>query len=151
MNTYQNDENKEISIEEVRERLIKKLMWDGKKSLAIDICDEALEIAGKELDCEPLEALEKAIEKVKPLLEVKSRRVGGATYQVPVKVTQLRGVQLSIRWLVGFARSSKGISMAQSLANELINAAKGQGAAINKRETIHKMAKANKAFAHYSW
>lgn len=151
MNTYQDEDNKEISVKEMRERLIKKLMWDGKKSLAVDICDEALEIASKELDCESLEALEKAIENVKPLLEIKSRRVGGATYQVPVKVTQLRGIQLAIRWLVDFARSGKGTSIAQRLAKELINAAKGQGSAISKKESIHKMAKANKAFAHYSW
>ncbi len=151
MNSYHNEETQQISIEDIRERLIKKLMWDGKKSLAIDICDEALKITAKELNCNPLEALEKVIDNVQPLLEVKSRRVGGATYQVPVKVTPLRGIQLSIRWLVEFARSSKGTSMAQSLANELINATKGQGAAISKKETVHKMAKANKAFAHYSW
>lgn len=151
MSRHQDNTNKEVPVKEIKKKLVHKVMWKGKKNLAIGICDEALDIAGKELGCEPLEALERAVDNVKPLLEVKSRRVGGATYQVPVEVTHLRGIQLTVRWLVDFARSGKGTSMAERLSREIIQAARGQGAAVDKKESIHKMAKANKAFAHYSY
>jgi small subunit ribosomal protein S7 len=136
---------------EVLGMLINKLMWDGKKSVARKICYDALDMAGKALKCEPLEAFEKALEKVKPILEVKSRRVGGATYQVPVEVTWRRSTVLAIRWIVGYSRDKKGKPMHERLAAELIAAAKGEGASVKKREDTHKMAEANKAFAHYRW
>ncbi len=131
--------------------LISKVMRDGKKRLAQNICYGALEEASKQLNCTPLEALEKGVEKIRPLLEVKSRRVGGATYQVPVEVSQRRGLVLSIRWLTDISRSSTGRPMKERLAREIVMAAKGEGAAVAKKETMHKMAEANKAFAHYRW
>ncbi len=131
--------------------LVNKLMQDGKKTVAQNICYGALEQASSQLNCSPVEALGKAIENIKPLLEVKSRRVGGANYQVPVEVSQRRGVVLSIRWIVEISRASKGRSMKDRLASELLMAAKGEGAAVTKKETMHKMAEANKAFAHYRW
>lgn len=136
---------------EVIEMLVNKLMRGGKKNLAYGICYEAIEKAGGILKCTPVEAFEKALENVKPLLEVKSRRVGGATYQVPVEVSWRRSTVLAIRWIVVLARAKKGKSMAEKLAGELISAAKGEGAAVKKREDTHKMAEANKAFAHYRW
>ncbi|MFH1416126.1 MAG: 30S ribosomal protein S7 [Elusimicrobiota bacterium] len=136
---------------EIIEMLVKKLMWDGKKSVAYKICYDALDRASKKLNCTPIEAFDKAIEKVKPILEVKSRRVGGATYQVPVEVTWKRSTVLAIRWLVDFSRAKKGKSMSVKLSDELIAAAKGEGVAVKKREDTHKMAEANKAFAHYRW
>ena len=131
--------------------LISKVMRDGKKRLAQNICYGALEEAAKQLNCTPLEALEKGVEKIRPLLEVKSRRVGGATYQVPVEVSQRRGLVLSIRWLTDISRSSTGRPMKERLAREIVMAAKGEGAAVAKKETMHKMAEANKAFAYYRW
>lgn len=136
---------------EVIEMLVNKIMWDGKKNLAYDICYTALEKAAGKLNCTPPEALEKALGNVKPLLEVKSRRVGGATYQVPVEVSWRRSTVLGIRWLVEFARGKKGKSMCERLAGEIISAAHREGAAVKKREDTHKMAEANKAFAHYRW
>ncbi len=136
---------------EVIEMLVSKLMWDGKKTTAYSICYDALDIASKKLNCSPVEALDKALEKVKPILEVKSRRVGGATYQVPVEVSWRRSTVLGIRWLVGFSRAKKGKSMSEKLSGEIISAVRGEGAAVKKREDTHKMAEANKAFAHYRW
>lgn len=136
---------------EVIEMLVNKIMWDGKKALAYKICYDALDTAGKELNCSPLEAFEKALNNVKPLLEVKSRRVGGATYQVPVEVSPRRGTVLGIRWIVDVTRSRKGKKMSKRLADEIVMAAKGQGASVKKREDTHRMAEANKAFAHYRW
>ena len=133
------------------EMLISKIMWDGKKSLASDIVYSAMEKAGQRLKAEPLEALDKALGNVRPLLEVKSRRVGGATYQVPVEVNHRRGLVLSIRWLVDTARNKTGKSMADRLADEFFSAARGEGTAVKKKEDTHKMAEANKAFAHYRW
>ena len=131
--------------------LINKVMLGGKRTIASKICYDAMENAAKKLNCTPLEALTKALENVRPLLEVKSRRVGGATYQVPVEVSQRRGIILAICWLVGFARNRKGASMVKNLTNELVMAASAEGAAVKKREDTHKMAEANKAFAHYKW
>ena len=135
--------------EPVVEMFINKIMWDGKKDLAISIFNEALETAGQKLGCSPKEALEKAIHNVRPLVEVKSRRVGGATYQVPIEVTDKRALQLSIRWIVGFARAKSGSTMSERLAGEFILAARNEGAAVKKKEDTHRMADANKAFAHY--
>jgi small subunit ribosomal protein S7 len=136
---------------EVLEMLVSKIMWDGKKSVAYKIVYDALDKAASQLNCTPIEALDKALENVKPLLEVKSRRVGGATYQVPVEVSWRRSTTLAIRWIVGYARDKKGKAMSDKLANELIMASRGEGTAVKKREDTHKMAEANKAFAHYRW
>ncbi|MFC2062081.1 30S ribosomal protein S7 [Elusimicrobiota bacterium] len=135
----------------VIEKFITKLMWDGKKTTASRICWMALAKAGQQLNCEPREALEKAMDNIKPILEVKSRRVGGATYQVPVEVSQKRAIQLGIRWLVEYSRTRKGMPMFEKLASEITQAARGEGPAVKKREDVHRMAEANKAFAHYRW
>ena len=128
-----------------------KLMWDGKKSIAEKIMYEALEIIEKKSEKKGIEVFNEAIENVKPLLEVKSRRVGGATYQVPVEVRPIRQQSLAIRWLVEAARKRNERTMAQRLANELMDAANKRGAAFKKKEDTYKMAEANKAFAHYRW
>ncbi len=130
---------------------INKIMQDGKKTKARKIVYGAMEKASEKLKCEPLEALEKAINNVKPLLEVKSRRVGGATYQVPVEVSERRGIVLAVRWMTEITRSKTGRSTADFLAEELVMAARNEGAAVRKKEATHKMAEANKAFAHYRW
>lgn len=132
-------------------KFINKLMWDGKKSVAEKIMYEALEIIEKKTEKNSIEIFEEAVENVKPLLEVKSRRVGGATYQVPVEVRPIRQQSLAIRWLVDAARNRNERTMAQRLANELIDAANKRGAAFKKKEDTYKMAEANKAFAHYRW
>ncbi len=132
-------------------KFINKLMWDGKKSVAEKIMYEALEIIEKKGEKKGIEVFNEAIENVKPLLEVKSRRVGGATYQVPVEVRPVRQQSLAIRWLVDAARKRNERTMAQRLANELIDAANKRGAAYKKKEDTYKMAEANKAFAHYRW
>lgn len=132
-------------------RVIHKVMKWGKKSKAEGIVYNALEIASEQMKVPPPETLEQAIKNATPLLRVKPRRVAGATYQVPVEVKGDRGTVLAIRWLLGAARSRNGRSMADKLAAEIIDAARGQGAAIKKREDTHKMAEANKAFAHFRW
>jgi len=132
-------------------RLINKVMRKGKKSLAARIVYEALETVEERMKRPPLEVLDEAIRNVSPVLEVKPRRVGGATYQVPVEVPPDRQVSLAMRWLLAAARSRPGKSMAEKLANELMDAARGTGAAIKKREDTHRMAEANRAFAHYRW
>jgi len=132
-------------------KFINKLMWDGKKSVAEKIMYEALEIIEKKGEKKGIEVFNEAIENVKPLLEVKSRRVGGATYQVPVEVRPIRQQSLAIRWLVEAARKRNERTMAQRLANELMDAANKRGAAYKKKEDTYKMAEANKAFAHYRW
>ena len=132
-------------------RLINKVMKDGKKSLAEKIVYGALQIIEKQEAKEPVSVLEQAIRNATPLLEVKPRRVGGATYQVPVEVQPNRGLSLAIRWLLKSANARAGKSMAQKLAAELSDAAKAQGATIKRREDTHKMAEANRAFAHYRW
>jgi small subunit ribosomal protein S7 len=153
MNAKYKDSRGQKTLEhsELLERLINKVMWDGKKTVATRICKDALDIVAKKLNCSQEEALEQALDKVKPILEVKSKRVGGATYQVPIEITQQRAVQLAIRWLVDFARAKSGKSMTERLASEMLQAIKGEGSAIKKREDTHRMAEANKAFAHYRW
>lgn len=132
-------------------KFVNRLMLDGKKSVAQNLFYQALEIVGERSKEEPFGIFKKAVENVKPLVEVKSRRVGGATYQVPVEVRPERKVALAIRWLIGYARSRGEKSMEQKLAAEFMDAANNRGAAVKKREDTHKMAEANKAFAHYRW
>ena len=132
-------------------KIINKLMQDGKKSTAQQIFYQALDIAQKKLEVETQEEIfEKAVENTRPLVEVRSKRVGGANYQVPREVKRARQQSLAIRWLVDFARKKKGKPMAQRLAEELIDAYNGTGQAVQWRENIHKMAEANKAYAHYA-
>ena len=132
-------------------RFVNRLMLDGKKSVAQKMFYQALDIIGERSREEPFGVFKKAVENVKPQVEVKSRRVGGATYQVPVEVRPERKVALAIRWLIGYARSRGEKSMEQKLAAEFMDAANNRGAAVKKREDTHKMAEANKAFAHYRW
>lgn len=133
-------------------RLITTVMNRGKKSTAERIVYSAIDKSREGSDTvDPLETLNKAIDNVRPRLEVKSRRVGGATYQVPMEVPQDRQIALAMRWLVTFAGNRKGIPMKDALANELRDAAAGQGNAIKKRDDMHKMAQANRAFAHFRW
>jgi small subunit ribosomal protein S7 len=132
-------------------QLISKVMQSGKKTLAERIVYKALDDLTQRSGMEPVPALKKAVDNVRPMLEVRSRRVGGATYQVPVEVPARRGTSLAIRWLVGVARDRKGRGMADKLAAELLDALQGTGAAVKKREDLHRMAEANRAFAHYRW
>jgi small subunit ribosomal protein S7 len=132
-------------------RLIVKIMQRGKKRTAEGIVYGALETLGQKVSKDPIAALEQAIKNVTPLLQVKARRVGGATYQVPVEVAPDRGLFLALTWLIQSAKSRKGKAMAEKLADELAEAFQGQGNTIKKREDTHKMAEANRAFAHYRW
>ena len=132
-------------------RVINKVMTRGKKSLAQRIVYDALEMVEGRLKRDPVDILEEAIKNATPLLEVKSRRVGGATYQVPVEVRPDRGLSLAMRWLVRAARARAGKSMAEKLALEILDAVQRQGVTIKKREDTHRMAEANRAFAHYRW
>ena len=133
-------------------RLVNTVMQSGKKSLAQRIVYGAFEsIAEKNPAANPLEVLQRAVDNAKPRLEVKARRVGGATYQVPVEVTTDRQLALAMRWLVDFADARKGTTMKEALAAEILEAYQGQGNAIRKRDEVHKMAQANKAFAHFRW
>jgi small subunit ribosomal protein S7 len=132
-------------------RLINKVMLTGKKSTAEQVVYQALQILEREEAKPPVTVLEQALKNTIPVLEVKPRRVGGATYQVPVEVRPDRGLSLAIRWLVKSSRARTGRSMAECLAAELSDAAKGQGVTVKKREDTHKMAEANRAFAHYRW
>ena len=132
-------------------QFINKLMQSGKKSTAERIFYDAMEIIEERSKRPGLEVFEQAVQNATPILEVKPRRVGGATYQVPVEVRPDRRLSLAIRWLIGTARSRAGKSMAQKLANELMDAASNTGATIKRREDTHRMAEANRAFAHYRW
>ena len=132
-------------------KLINKIMTCGKKSTAERIVYQALQIMEQETSKAPVTILEQAIKNATPLLQVKPRRVGGATYQVPVEVAPDRGLFYAIRWLVNSARARAGKSMAEKLAAELSDASKGQGVTIKRREDLHKMAEANRAFANYRW
>lgn len=132
-------------------KLINQVMLDGKKSKARLICYEAFEIIKSKTGKDPVEVFEQAMKNVMPVLEVKARRVGGANYQVPVEVRPERRQTLGIRWLTNYARARSGKSMAEKLAAELMDAANNTGGAVKKREDTHKMAEANKAFAHYRW
>jgi len=132
-------------------KFINGLMWEGKKSVAEQIFYGALVEIQKRTNDDPLKVFKKAMENVKPRVEVKSRRVGGSTYQVPIEVSQARGQSLAIRWLVSYARGRGEKSMMDRLANEFMDAAQNRGNAVKKREDTHRMADANKAFAHYRW
>lgn len=132
-------------------KFINNIMRRGKKSVAENIMYDALEIIEKRTDMNGLEVFQKAIENARPLLEVKSRRVGGATYQVPVEVPMDRSIALAMRWLITYSKARSEKTMAEKLAAELIAAYKKEGATIKKREDTHKMAEANKAFAHFRW
>ncbi len=136
---------------EIVARLINRVMVWGKKSLAERIVYGALKIMEQQVSKEPVTILEQAVRNATPQLEVKPRRVGGATYQVPVEVRPERGLSLALRWLVSSARARAGKSMAEKLAAELGDASQGQGVTIKKREDTHRMAEANRAFAHYRW
>ena len=132
-------------------QLVNKVLLDGKKSLAERIVYGALEQARDKTGTDPVVTLKRALDNVKPALEVRSRRVGGATYQVPVEVKPRRANTLAIRWLVGYSRQRREKTMAERLANEILDASNGLGAAVKRREDVHKMAEANRAFAHYRW
>jgi small subunit ribosomal protein S7 len=132
--------------------LISKVMVDGKRSLAQRIVYAAIDRANEGIDTvDPLEVVTRAIENAKPRVEVKSRRVGGATYQVPLEVAPERSESLAMRWICGHARTRRGTPMHVALANEIKDAANNQGAAVRKRDDVHKMAQANRAFAHFRW
>jgi small subunit ribosomal protein S7 len=128
-----------------------RLMTRGKRTLSEAIVYDALKRVADKTGKDPLPLLKKAVDNIKPLLEVKSRRVGGATYQVPVEVDGRRGTTLAIRWLVTFSRKRRERSMSERLAAEILDASGGAGSAVKRREDMHKMAEANKAFAHYRW
>jgi small subunit ribosomal protein S7 len=132
-------------------RFINRLMRGGKKSTAARIMYAALDIVQDRMKRPPLEVMEEAIRNVSPVLEVKPRRVGGSTYQIPVEVPPHRQLSLAMRWLLAAARNRPGKSMAEKLAGELIDAARGTGSAVKKKEDTHRMAEANRAFAHYRW
>ncbi|KIQ18295.1 30S ribosomal protein S7 [Rhodococcus sp. Leaf7] len=132
-------------------QLVNKILMDGKKSTAERIVYQALEQAREKTGTDPVVTLKRALDNVKPALEVRSRRVGGATYQVPVEVRPGRSTTLALRWLVSFSRARREKTMVERLANELLDASNGLGAAVKRREDTHKMAEANKAFAHYRW
>ena len=132
-------------------KFINRLMLRGQKATAERIVYNALQFTAQQVNSNPEEALERAIKNAAPLLMVKSRRVGGATYQVPMEVAEDRGRTLAMRWLIASARARSGKSMEERLASELVDAVNGRGAAIKKRDDLHKMAEANKAFAHYRW
>ena len=132
-------------------KLVNRLMVDGKKGTAQTILYDAFDMIKEKTNKDPMEVFESAMENIRPALEVKSRRVGGANYQVPIEVKADRAQALALRWLVQYARLRGGHSMAENLANEIIDASNGVGAAVKKREDTHRMAEANKAFAHYRW
>ncbi len=132
-------------------QIINKVLWKGKKETARRIVYEALELVGRRAGDDPITVLKKAVENVRPQVEVRSRRVGGSSYQVPVEVRPRRSGTLAVRWLVDFARKRRENTMAERLANEILDASTRQGAAFKRKEDIHKMAESNKAFAHYRW
>ncbi|HEV8115825.1 MAG TPA: 30S ribosomal protein S7 [Acidimicrobiales bacterium] len=132
-------------------QLVNKVLLAGKRSVAESIVYKALEEVKEKSGTDPVTVIKRAMENTRPALEVKSRRVGGATYQVPVEVRPRRATALSIRWLVGYSRQRREKTMAQRLANELLDASNSIGAAVKRKEDMHKMAESNKAFAHYRW
>jgi small subunit ribosomal protein S7 len=133
------------------EKFVNSMMWSGKKNTAQGIFYQAMEKIRERSNDDPLKLFKKAVENVKPVLEVKTRRVGGANYQVPVEVSQNRRTSLALRWIIGHARSRPEKSMAEKLASELNDAANMRGGAVKKKDDVHRMAEANKAFAHYRW
>ena len=132
-------------------QLVNKVLVDGKRSVAESIVYGALEGCRAKSDTDPVVTLKRALDNVKPALEVRSRRVGGATYQVPVEVRASRSTTLALRWLVNFSRDRREKTMTERLMNEILDASNGLGAAVKRREDMHKMAESNKAFAHYRW
>ena len=132
-------------------KLVNSIMLDGKKGVAQTILYKAFDLVKEKTGNDPMETFNKAMENITPGLEVKSRRVGGANYQVPIEVSPARGQALAIRWLTKYSRERGGKGMAENLANEIIDASNGTGATVKKREDTHRMAEANKAFAHYRW
>ncbi len=132
-------------------QLINKVLLSGKKTTAERIVYGAFEIVGEKTGGDPVAAFKRAVDNVRPQLEVRSRRVGGATYQVPVEVRPRRATTLAVRWLVGYSRDRRERTMAERLANEILDASNGIGASVKRREDLHKMAESNKAFAHYRW
>ena len=132
-------------------KIINKIMWSGKKSAAQEIFYEAIQLVAGRVQAEPLEIFTKAVDNVKPQLEVRSKRVGGATYQVPREVNRRRQQSLAIRWLIDAARAKRGKPMAKRLADEIFDAFNNQGAAVTKKENVHKMAEANSAYSHFAW
>ena len=132
-------------------QLVSKILLDGKKTTAQNIVYGALEGTRTKTGVDPVQTLKKALVNIRPAVEVKSRRVGGATYQVPVEVKPARATTLAMRWLVSFARQRREKTMTERLMNELLDASNGLGASVKKREDTHKMAEANRAFAHYRW
>jgi small subunit ribosomal protein S7 len=133
------------------QKFINSMMWDGKRSQAQRIFYGAMDQIAQKTSDDPMKTFKKAVENVKPVLEVKTRRVGGANYQVPVEVNPFRRQSLAIRWLLLYARTRSGKTMTDKLADELVDAANSRGGAIKKKEDVHRMAEANKAFAHYRW
>ncbi|MEO5873554.1 MAG: 30S ribosomal protein S7 [Streptosporangiaceae bacterium] len=131
--------------------LINKILLDGKRSIAQSIVYDALEGCREKTGNDPVVTLKRALDNVKPTIEVKSRRVGGATYQVPIEVRPARSTTLALRWLVSYSRGRREKTMTERLMNELLDASNGLGASVKKREDTHKMAESNKAFAHYRW
>ena len=132
-------------------KFVNRMMWEGKRSVSLRLVHEALGILREKTENEPLEVFLKALENVKPVIEVKSRRVGGATYQVPVEIRETRRDALGMRWIISAARARSGRGMGERLAAELLDAYNNTGTAFKKKEDTHKMAEANKAFAHYRW
>jgi small subunit ribosomal protein S7 len=132
-------------------KFVNRMMWEGKRSVSLRLVHEALGILQTKADKEPLEVFLKALDNVKPVIEVKSRRVGGATYQVPVEIREARREALGMRWIINAARGRSGHGMGDRLAAELLDAYNNTGTAFKKKEDTHKMAEANKAFAHYRW
>jgi len=132
-------------------KLINRIMWDGKKSMAQQVVYGALEYVKEKSGKDPLEVFQKAVDNARPVLEVRPRRVGGATYQVPVEVQEPRKTSLALRWIVTAARSKKGKPMSVKLGEEILASYQGTGAAVKKKEDVHKMAEANRAFAHLRW
>ncbi len=132
-------------------QLINKVLWDGKKSVADRIVYDAFAIIENKSSSDPLATFKKAMDNVRPTLEVRPKRVGGATYQIPIEVNSRRSTTLAIRWIVGFSRARREKTMAERLASEIMDAANGTGASVKKREDLFKMAESNRAFSHYRW
>ncbi len=136
---------------ELVSRFINQLMRDGKKAISEQAFYAAMDLIRERTDDDPVKIFRRALDNVKPMVETKSRRVGGSTYQIPIEVNTRRRSSLGIRWLIGYARGRQERTMAQRLANEIMDAANDRGGAVKKKEDVHRMAEANKAFAHYRW
>jgi small subunit ribosomal protein S7 len=132
-------------------QVVNKILWKGKKGVSRKIVYDALEIVERRAAQDPIQVLKRAIDNIRPAVEVRSRRVGGSSYQVPVEVRPRRAGTLAVRWLVDYARRRREHTMSERLANEILDAANRSGAAVKRREDVHKMAESNKAFAHYRW